>query len=92
MEQAIAFPLAQLGYQKLRKEQPKVLNAFVGGRDSFAALPTGYGKSLCFALFPHIGRTAWSAALDNLRRFLTVTDAAATYTHAVQASHRQPSA
>ena len=57
------FALAQLGYQKL---QAKVLNAFVGGRDVFVALPTGYGKSLCFALLPHIGRTAWPTALDNL--------------------------
>ena len=36
----------------------------------FAALPTGYGKFLCFALLQVIGRTAWPAALDNLRRSL----------------------
>ena len=66
MEQTIAFALAQLGYQKLQKEQAKVLNAFVGGRDVFAALPTGYAKFLCFALLPLIGRTVCPAVLDNL--------------------------
>ena len=70
MEQAIVFALAQLGYQKLRKEQAKVLNAFVGSRDIFAALPTGYGKTLCFALLPLIGRTACPTALDNLQHSL----------------------
>ena len=64
------FALAQLGYQKLRKEQVKVLNAFVGGRDVFSALPIGYGKSLCFTLLPLIGGMACPAALDNLRRSL----------------------
>ena len=41
----------KLGYKKLRHEQEKVLRAFVGGRDVFAALPTG--NFLCFALLPH---------------------------------------
>ena len=37
-----------LGY-KLKELQVKVI---VGGRDVFAVLPTGYGKSLCFGCLP----------------------------------------
>ena len=46
--------LDRLGYEKLREEQEKVFRAFVSGRDAFAALPTGYWKSLRFALLPHV--------------------------------------
>lgn len=54
MEEAFTLALKKLGYKKLRKEQEKVLRAFVSGKDVFAALPFGYGKSLCFALLPHV--------------------------------------
>ena len=46
MEEAFVFALDRSGYEKLREEQEKILRAFVGGRDVFAALPTGYGN-LC---------------------------------------------
>ena len=44
---------ASLGYT-LKNEQKKVLHAFVSGRDVFVCLPTGYGKSLCYALLPSV--------------------------------------
>ena len=72
MELAMAFSLSQLGYQKLQKEQAKVLHAFVGGRDVLLLFPIGYSKSLCFASLLLIGRTAYPAALDP-----AVTDAVA---------------
>ena len=40
---------ASLGYSKLKPEQEQAILAFVSGKDVFVALPTGYGKSLCFA-------------------------------------------
>ena len=41
---------ASLGYTRLKVEQKKTLQAFVGGKDVFVSLPTDYGKSLCYAL------------------------------------------
>jgi hypothetical protein len=52
VKKAFDFALGKLGYEKLRLEQDKFLWTFVSGRDVFAALPTGYAKSLCFALLP----------------------------------------
>ena len=42
----------ELGYPDLKPEQLKVVETFVQGRDVFAVLPTGYGKSLCYACLP----------------------------------------
>ena len=54
LEEALNSAARELGYERLRKEQKGVVEAFVGGHDVFAALPTGYGKSLCFALLPRL--------------------------------------
>ena len=45
---------ASLGYPKLKPEQERAILAFVSGKDVFVALPTGYGKSLCFGLLPRV--------------------------------------
>ena len=39
-------------YPTLKPEQLDVLLNFVKGRDVFAILPTGFGKSLCYACLP----------------------------------------
>ena len=41
-----------LGYLGLKELQLKVVVSFVTGNDIFAVLPTGYGKSLCYACLP----------------------------------------
>ena len=41
-----------LGYESLKPKHFAVINAFVSGRDVFAELPTGYRKSVCFAILP----------------------------------------
>ena len=41
----------KLGY-KLRARQQEVVVNFVQGRDVFVSLPTGSGKSLCYAVLP----------------------------------------
>ena len=42
----------ELGYPRLKPEQDDVIETFVKGRDVFAVLPTGYGKSLCYGCLP----------------------------------------
>ena len=51
----------ELGYANLKPEQLDVVEAFVKGRDVFAVLPTGYGKSLCFGCLPlgHYKSHSW---------------------------------
>ena len=43
-----------LGYRELKREQRIVINSFVSGNDVFAVLPTGFGKTLCYACLPSI--------------------------------------
>ena len=38
----------------LKEEQLDVIVKFVMGRDVFAVLPTGYGKSLCYQCLPRV--------------------------------------
>lgn len=40
--------------ERLRKEQEDCLTNLVNGKDVFAILPTGFGKSLIFQLFPRV--------------------------------------
>ena len=48
-----------LGYDKLKTEQLEAIFAFLNGNDVFVSLPTGYGKSIIYAILPY--------AFDNLR-------------------------
>jgi len=43
-----------LGYSVLKDIQKNVISSFVLGNDVFAVLPTGYGKSLCYACLPGV--------------------------------------
>ena len=42
----------RLGYSSLSNHQQKAVVEFVGGHDVLAVLPTGSGKSVCFASLP----------------------------------------
>ena len=39
-----------MGYFTLKDEQLRIAADVLGGRDGFVCLPTGYGKSLCYAI------------------------------------------
>lgn len=39
-----------MGIQGLKPKQLEALESFVSGKDTFVALPTGYGKSIIFAI------------------------------------------
>lgn len=41
-----------LGYIQMKSEQLQVVESFVKGNDVFGVLPTGFGKSLCYACLP----------------------------------------
>ena len=39
---------------ELKDMQMKAVLCFVGGRDTFVSLPTGYGKSLIYGILPYV--------------------------------------
>ena len=51
-ESACKSVVASLGYSILKNEQYAVIKSFVLGSDVFGVLPTGYGKTLCYACLP----------------------------------------
>ena len=50
--QAVTEAASKLGYPFLKPEQLEIVTALLRGRDVFAVLPTGFGKSLCYACLP----------------------------------------
>ena len=42
----------QIGVQGLKPKQFKAVEGFMSGKDTFVSLPTGYGKSIIFAILP----------------------------------------
>ena len=41
-----------MGYEGMKSEQLQIVESFMTGHDVFGVLPTGYGKSLCYACLP----------------------------------------
>ena len=52
VDEVLSRAATMLGYKSLKPQQIAVIKAFVSGRDVFAVLPTGYRKSVCFAILP----------------------------------------
>ena len=46
--------IQRLGYSTMKPEQLQVVSGIVSVRDVFAVLPTGFGKSLCYARQPTV--------------------------------------
>lgn len=56
---AIVSAGEKLGFKDLKEKQLEAVTDFMQGRDVFVSLPTGYGKSVIYAVLPF--------AFDNLR-------------------------
>ena len=52
VHQAVLEAVQSLGYSNPTSEQFRVVEAFVEGQDVFVPLPTGSGKSVCYACLP----------------------------------------
>jgi len=49
---AVETTLSTMGLRPLKPKQLEALQSFVSGKDTFVALPTGYGKLVIFAMLP----------------------------------------
>ena len=59
IDKAITFACETVGVETLKDQQRQAIQLFSQGSDVFVCLPTGFGKSLCYALLPLV--------FDNLR-------------------------
>ena len=50
--EAVRAGACRIGYSKLTPQQEEATVAFVNGNDVFISLPTGSGKTVCFAVLP----------------------------------------
>lgn len=48
-QQATMLATRHMEYERVKPEQAQAIENFVLGHDVFVSLPTGYGKSFCFA-------------------------------------------
>ena len=59
LSRCISLAVQALGYEEATCEQRESIKNFVLGRDVFVSIPTGTGKSLCYAALPLV--------FDNIR-------------------------
>lgn len=52
MEEVVAESARQLGFNTLKDKQLEAVCTFISGNDTFVSLPTGYGKSIIYAILP----------------------------------------
>lgn len=57
LSQALAEATEEIGVSSLKLKQVEAIYAFVEGNDVSVSLPTGYGKSLIYAILQTIFKT-----------------------------------
>ena len=53
-EHVLAEVVRTMGLQTLKPKQKEAVMAFLAGSDVFVTLPTGYGKSIIYAVLPGV--------------------------------------
>ena len=53
-QQGLDEVLKETGYMQLKPKQQEAIKGFVSGKDVFASLPTGYGKSVIYDILPSL--------------------------------------
>lgn len=48
----VAEAAKRMGYAHLQEQQEEAVKLILGGKDTFVALPTGFGKSVIYAVLP----------------------------------------
>ena len=54
IEEALSEAVRKLSFHEFKPKQKEAVLSFVSGRDTFVALPTGYGKSAIYAVLPFV--------------------------------------
>ena len=54
MSKAVSRATIKLGYGHLKDKQYQAVSEFVSSKDVSVSLPTGGGKSLCYAVLPPV--------------------------------------
>ena len=67
----------RMGIERLKPKQLEAVEAFVSRKDTFVSLPTGYGKSIIFAILPLLfnlllGNTLHVSCVDIIRIFFVL--------------------
>jgi len=52
-EAAVRESMHLLGVASLKNKQKEAIMSYLQGNDTFVSLPTGYGKSLIYAMLPY---------------------------------------
>lgn len=68
LKSVVSVVVRSLGYDAVKPEQERALLSFLRGHDVFVSLPTGYGKSLCYAALP----AAFDAVRDGPKSIVIV--------------------
>lgn len=58
---------------ELKKEQMDVIVKYVLGKDVFAVLPTGYGKTLCYQSLPYIFNQVFFGGKDHCSIIIVIS-------------------
>ena len=62
-KQAVAIAAQEAQYYPLKEDQATSIEKFISGNDVFVVLPTGYGKSACYACIPRLLKSSDSSII-----------------------------